>query len=256
MGQEQSKETNLPLHVAIIMDGNRRWARQRGLPEIEGHREGARKIKPIVEKALEFGVKHLTFWAFSTENWKRSQAFLGAIMTVFREFLLKRDLFEELKSKGGQVHIFGDLLKFPPDIQDKLNERLVNNRPIEKKIDINFALNYGGREEILRAIRNILKEKRQPEEITPELFSSYLYTAGQPNVDFIIRTGGEMRLSGYLPWQAVYAELYFTETFWPDFSPQDLAVALDDFTRRERRFGGDSQSKPRFTDGQAAPKNV
>lgn len=233
---------NIPQHVAIIMDGNRRWAKQRGLPQIEGHRVGADCIKPIVEKAIDLGIKSLTFWTFSTENWKRNEDFLKSIMEVFREFLLKKNLFEELKSRGGEVHILGDPSKFPSDIQNKLNEYLKDNRPLSKAIDVNFALNYGGREEILQAVKRLISDGKKAIEVTVDLFNSYLYTAGQPDVDFIVRTGGEKRLSGYLPWQAVYAELYFTDIYWPDFGPQDFETALLEYAKRERRLGGDSPS--------------
>lgn len=242
---EQTKiNLKIPQHVAIIMDGNRRWAKQRGLPQIEGHRVGADCIKPIVEKAIDLGIKSLTFWTFSTENWKRNEDFLKSIIQVFREFLLKKNLFEELKSRGGEVHIFGDPSKFPSDIQNKLDEYVKNNKPSSKLIDVNFALNYGGREEILQAVKRLIADGKKAIEITADLFNSYLYTAGQPDVDFIIRTGGEKRLSGYLPWQAVYAELYFTDIYWPDFTPANFEAALLEYTKRERRLGGDSPSLP------------
>ena len=242
----EQTETNLkiPQHVAIIMDGNRRWAKHRGLAQIEGHRVGADCIKPIVEKAIDLGIKSLTFWTFSTENWKRNEDFLKSIMEVFREFLLKKNLFEELKSRGGEVHILGDPSKFPSDIQNKLSKYLKDNRPLSKVIDVNFALNYGGREEILQAVRRLIADGKKAIEVTADLFNSYLYTAGQADVDFIIRTGGEKRLSGYLPWQAVYAELYFTDIYWPDFAPADFEAALLEYTKRERRLGGDSPSLP------------
>lgn len=229
---------NLPTHVAIIMDGNRRWAKKKGLHYSEGIRKGAEAIKPIVERAGERGIKYITFWALSTENWKRGEDFQQNIFTIFREFLKRRELFEELKERGGQIHILGDVTEFPRDIQNTINSYLKTNFPTEKKIDVNFALNYGGRAEILWAVRNIIRDRIPPEKITPEVFNTYLYTHGQPDPDLIIRTSGEKRLSGYLPWQSIYAELYFTDVLWPDFTPEEFDQALDDFSKRQRRFGG------------------
>lgn len=238
-------QNQIPKHIALILDGNRRWAKQRDLPEIEGHRQGVEKIKPMVERCLEFGVKHVTFWAFSTENWKRSADFVSQIMEVFRETLKKRDWFEELREKGGAIHILGDLSRFPEDVQNMVLGYLGQGKPEPKKIDVNFALNYGGRDEILRAVKKIMKDGIGPSELTEGLFSAYLDTAGQADPDLVIRTGGERRLSGYLPWQTVYAEFVFTNTFWPDFTVAELDRAILDFASRERRFGGDSsKTKP------------
>lgn len=227
----------IPQHVALIMDGNRRWAQKRGLHYADGIRQGAEAIQPIVERAGEHGVKHITFWALSTENWKRGEEFQHNIFTIFREFLKRRNLFEELMQKGGELHIFGDITEFPPDIQETIHQYLANNKPEEKKIDINFCLNYGGRAEILRAVKNIIQQNIAPEDINEELFGRFLYSAGQPDPDFIIRTSGEKRLSGYLTWQGIYAELYFTPVLWPDFTPEEFDKALIEYSNRERRFG-------------------
>lgn len=227
----------IPTHIALIMDGNMRWAKSKNLPYIEGIRQGANAIKPIVERAGEVGVKHLTFWALSTENWKRGKEFTDNLFFVFREFLRRHDLFDELIKQGGKIHVWGDITELPQDIQDEITSKIARE-PKEKKIDVNFCLNYGGRIEILRAVEQIVKDSIRPEEITQEKFSSYLYSNGQPDPDLIIRTSGEQRLSGFLPWQSIYAELYFAEVFWPDFTPKEFDKALAVYSQRERRFGG------------------
>lgn len=228
-------------HVAIIMDGNRRWARERGLPEIEGHKKGVERIKELVEYAAEIGVKSITFWAFSTENWTRSGSFLQDILGLFRHVLNERkDFFDDLVKNGGQVHILGDVSKFPKDIVKKINEYLVRPGPKEKLIDVNIALNYGGRDELLRAFKKIVQEGHTQDEITNKLISDHLDTHGQPDVDLMIRTGGEQRTSGYLLWQLNYAEMYFTKTYFPDFGAEEFQKALTDYAARDRRFGGDT----------------
>lgn len=226
----------IPTHVAIIMDGNMRWAKGKGLPYIEGIRQGANAIKPIVERASELGVKHITFWALSTENWKRGKEFTNNLFSVFREFLKRLDLFDELIERGGKIHVWGDIAELPQDIQDEIKKN-IEREPIEKKIDVNFCLNYGGRAEILRAVKNIVQDKLSPKEITAEKFSQYLYSNGQPDPDLIIRTSGEQRISGFLPWQSIYAEFYFPQVFWPDFTPGEFDKALLEYSQRERRFG-------------------
>lgn len=237
-----------PAHVAIIMDGNRRWAKARGLAAVMGHDKAARDvIEPIVDRAIELGIKFLTFWAFSTENWKRDKEEINALMGIFREGLDK--LGNRLNEKGVKLNIVGELGKFPGDIQAKTQHYMEISRG-NTRLTVSFALNYGGRDEILRAIRKLaaglaskgstfLSERSNLNTlITEESFGQYLDTAGMPDPDLIIRTGGELRLSGYFPWQSVYAELYFTPTLWPDFSPAELDKALVDYRQRERRFGG------------------
>lgn len=232
----------IPRHVAIIMDGNRRWARNNNLPEIEGHKKGVERIKELVEFAAKIGVKSITFWAFSTENWTRSGNFLQDILGLFRHVLNeRRDFFDDMVKNGGQVHILGDVSKFPQDIVAKINEYLKMPGPVKKIIDVNIALNYGGRDELVRTFKKIVREGKKAEEITPELISSRLDTAGQPDVDLMIRTGGEMRTSGYLLWQLNYAEFYFTKTFFPDFGVEEFKKALEDYSCRDRRFGGDTK---------------
>jgi len=239
-----SKEKlKIPQHVAIIMDGNRRWAKEKGLKEIDGHRQGVEKIKELIQAAGEKGVKSITFWAFSTENWKRNQNFLKGIFFLFRNILEKKsEFFDELTSSGGQIHIFGDISKFPPDITRKINNYLSFPPPKRKIIDVNFALNYGGRDELVRAVKKIVEKGYRPSQINENLISRFLDTAGQPDVDLLIRTGGEIRTSGFLPWQLEYAEFYFTKVYFPDFGREELEKALNEYSHRHRRFGGDEVS--------------
>lgn len=241
-----------PTHVAIIMDGNRRWATSRGLAAVMGHDKAVRDvIEPIVDRAIELGIKFLTFWAFSTENWKRDKTEIQALMRLFREGLDK--LGSKLHQKGVRLNIIGEMEKFPDDIQKKA-ARYVESSRGNKKITVSFALNYGGRDEILRAIRKLLTEilkgptlqiSRSDLEklISEQSFARFLDTAGLLDPDLIIRTGGEMRLSGYFPWQSVYSELYFTNTLWPDFTPAEFDKAIADYENRERRFGGTARKK-------------
>jgi undecaprenyl diphosphate synthase len=230
------KPNNIPDHVAIIMDGNRRWAARKGLGPIEGHKYAAEKaIEPIVENALKKGIKFLTFWAFSTENWRRDKKELEGLFKIFRKGL-KQEI-EKLDEKGVRLRVLGDINKFPKDIAQKVLEgakRTADN----KKITVSFALNYGGRPELLRAVKKMLAEEIPAKKLDEKKFSSYLDTAGMPDPDLIIRTGGEKRLSGLLPWQGVYAELYFTDTLWPDFTPAKFDQAIADYQKRTRRFGG------------------
>ncbi len=228
-------------HVAIIMDGNRRWAKNHGLDPVEGHAYAAEKvIEPIIEHLANLKVPYVTFWAFSTENWKRDEEEINALMKIFRNAL--GPLATRFMKRGAKMRLLGDINRFPKDITTKTLE-LMNKTQKNTAITVTFALNYGGRDEILRAVKKIIKDKVKPEDLTEEKFSSYLDTAGIPDPDLIIRTGGEKRLSGYLPWQSVYAELYFTDTLFPDFTPEELDKALAEFTRRDRRFGGDSITK-------------
>ena len=239
--------SSLPAHVAIIMDGNRRWATSRGLAAVMGHDKAARDvIEPIIDRAIELGIKFITFWAFSTENWKRDKAEIHALMGIFREGL--ETMGKKLHEKGVRLNMIGEMSKFPEDIQEKAT-RYVDISRGNKDITVSFALNYGGRDEILRAIKKLVVELlkgptlKNPRSVlntivTEEFFARFLDTAGIPDPDLIIRTGGEFRLSGYFPWQSVYSELYFTKALWPDFTPKEFDKALADYENRERRFGG------------------
>jgi len=223
----------IPQHVAFIMDGNRRWARQNKLSLFLGHEHGARRLEPLVEYGLSQGIRFMTFWAFSTENWQRADEEVADILNVFRQ-ALKDPMVKRLQEKGVRVSVIGDLTPFPADIKQEV-ERILEASKANKRMTVNIALNYGGRAEILQAIQILLDRKQT--SVTEEEFSHLLYTAGQPDPDLIIRTGGELRLSGYLPWQAVYSELYFTPILWPDFGPEALEEALKDYKKRQRRFG-------------------
>lgn len=226
------------------MDGNRRWARNKKLPEFEGHRIGEQKIEPIIDTAIELGIPYLTFWAFSTENWYRSKKEVAFLMGLYRNDLNKK--VDSFHAKNVRIKIIGNLSMFPKDLQEK-TARWVERTKNNKKITVNIALSYGGRDEIIRAIgkwrENPKSENpassagRQKSKLTEDEFSKYLDTSGQPDPDLLIRTGGEKRLSGFLLWQLEYAELYFTDVLWPDFTPFEFKLAIDDFVNRQRRFG-------------------
>lgn len=212
------------------MDGNRRWAREHGLPILEGHRHVADKIlEPLIEYAAKRGVKYMTFWAFSTENWQRSTQEVRGIMAIFRHVIKKR--WARLHEKGVRIRVIGDLTKFPADIKNAL-EDVVEQTKNNTKITAVFALNYGGRDEIIRAIN-----RADSCQLNAESFSQFLDTSGISDPELIIRTGGEQRLSGFLLWQSEYSELYFPTWYMPDFTPERLDEAIDEFGKRKRRFG-------------------
>lgn len=217
-------------HVAIIMDGNRTWAKAKGLAVFEGHKKGAEIIDLIVDRAIEQKISYLTFWAFSTENWRRKYREVNFLMNLLREKLAKQaDIFNR---KNIKINILGDLSKFPKDIQAEF-KRWVTITENNKRIVLNMALSYGGRDEILRAISKLSSNSK----ITEEKFSQYLDTVGQPDPDLIIRTGGQQRLSGFLTWQSIYSELYFTNILWPDFTAEELDKAIEWYKQQKRNFG-------------------
>lgn len=223
------------------MDGNRRWAKAQGLDPVRGHEQAAKNaVEPLIEKCAELGIGFVTFWAFSTENWKRDETELKGLFDVFRFAL--GPLALRFIQKGARLRILGDINRFPSDIAKKTLD-IINKSSKNNKITVTFALNYGGRDEILRAVKKLITDKIPAEKIDETLFSSYLDTTGIPDPDLIIRTGGEQRLSGYLPWQSVYSELYFTPVLFPDFTPDKLTLAISEFLKRDRRFGGDSPKK-------------
>lgn len=226
----------MPQHVAIIMDGNRRWARQQGKTAVEGHKQVVDEvIEELVDRCVELGIPYLTLWAFSTENWGRDKAELKGLMNIFRLGLSRKT--ESLFKKGVKLQVLGELDRFPSDIA-KLSRDWIQKSKDNHTITVSFALNYGGRDEILRAINNWLQQQNElPSEISEEELSANLDTADLPDPDLIIRPGGQVRLSGFMPWQAVYAELYFTDVLMPDFSPKELDKALADYQDRQRRFG-------------------
>ncbi len=224
----------LPRHVGIIMDGNGRWAEVRGLPRIEGHRRGVERSKEVIEVSGELGLKVLTLYAFSVENWQRPSSEVITLMKLL-EFYLKNEL-DSLMKKDIVFRTIGDIWRLPEQIQSLIREA-------EEKTSSNrgmtfvTALSYGGRNEILGAVKKLIYAGVNPEELTEEIFNSYLDTAGLPAPDLIIRTSGEMRISNFLLWQAAYSELYFTDTLWPDFTRDEFLLAIQDYQRRERRFG-------------------
>lgn len=222
---------NTPRHIAIIMDGNRRWAKEHALPPLSGHQRVADDVlEPLVEHAASRGVAFITFWAFSTENWNRNAAEVTGIMRIFRHMIKKR--WSRLHEKGVRVKVIGDISRFSPDIRESLRGVMEQTKD-NAKITAVFALNYGGRDEILRAVRNLPDARG----VTEEEFSGALDTAGIPDPDLIIRTSGEQRLSGFLPWQSVYSELYFPPFHMPDFTTERLDEALEVYAARQRRFG-------------------
>lgn len=229
-----NEDVKVPKCVGIIMDGNRRWAKSKGLFALKGHHEGGETLKKIVRVAKDAGIKHVIFFTFSTENWKRSEEEVSYLLNLIEDFI-KKD-FEEFHKEGGILHFAGDLTRFSPSLQQTLidaKEKTKNNTGT----NIYFALNYGGRQEILSAVKAIVKENPKEEEITEEYFAKHLQTEDMPDPDIIIRTSGEMRLSGFLPWQAVYSELFFTKTLWPDFSAEEFRSIIAEYGERERRLG-------------------
>jgi undecaprenyl diphosphate synthase len=224
----------IPLHVAVIMDGNGRWAKQKGLKRKDGHREGAVSARKITEYALRMGIKYLTLFAFSSENWKRPITEVNALMNMLYENLVQqRDLLIRNEIK---LTIVGDLEGLPAKLKTKLLETIDFSRS-HQKMQLNLALNYGSRVEIINAVKKILQDNIPAPKINEELFSSYLYTADCPDPDLLIRTSGELRISNFLLYQVAYAELYFTPTLWPDFRLKEFIKAVLDFQSRERRFG-------------------
>ncbi|MFL7838858.1 MAG: isoprenyl transferase [Candidatus Promineifilaceae bacterium] len=235
--QEKTFDTSsltVPRHVAIIMDGNGRWARQRGLPRQAGHRAGAENLRRIVRACVEFDIKILTIYAFSTENWGRPESEVRGLMRIFAR-VLDQEL-DELHAQGVCLHHLGDLSGINPTLQQKVQNALELTKDNDRLI-LNVAFNYGGRAEIIHAVQQMLADGIKPEELNDELFSSYLFTAGLPDPDLVIRTSGELRISNFLIWQAAYAEYYPTPAYWPDFGREELYEAIVAYNHRERRFG-------------------
>jgi len=228
-------KTNIPKHIAIIMDGNRRWAEKERKSVGEGHEAGAKILDQIVKKASEIGVKHLTVYTLSTENWRKRSA--GEVKGIF-ELLIRiwQEKKKEYQERGVRLFMLGNFQAFPRKVARAISEILKIVLKHER-IKVNLALNYGGRDEIVKAVQEIIKEGIAPEKVNEEAISNHLYTNGQPDPDLIIRTGGEIRLSNFLLWQMSYSELYFTDILWPDFGPEELVKAILEYQRRQRRFG-------------------
>lgn len=232
----------LPRHIGIIMDGNGRWAKQRGLKRYEGHIEGAKTFRKIGEFAADIGIKYITFYAFSTENWKRPIEEVEAIMQLFRDYLIEAgDRNNESRQKGIALRFIGDREGMPDDILALMDKTEKENRD-NNKIVLNIAINYGGRHEICDGVKKIAEKVKNgeisPEDIDEEMISGSLYTKSVPDPDLIIRPSGEYRLSNFLTWQSAYSELWFSDVLWPDFTEENLIEALCDFEKRSRRFGG------------------
>lgn len=230
---------HLPRHIAIIMDGNGRWAKKRGLPRTAGHAAGAETFRSIATYCKEIGLDYLTVYAFSTENWKRPEAEVSSIMGLLKKYLL--EAIGQMERDQVKMEFFGDLSPLTPELRE-LCER---TREISRHYDgcqVNLCLNYGGRDELIRAAKAFAQEcvegKEKPEELTEEKLSSYLFSAGIPDPDLVIRPSGELRLSNFLLWQSAYSEFYYSDVLWPDFSKEDLNRAIASFQQRDRRFGG------------------
>jgi len=225
---------HIPTHVAIIMDGNGRWAKARGMPRIVGHRQGVENIRPVLNAAVEFGIRCLTIYAFSTENWNRPLDEVRGLMTILEQTIQRET--PELNRNGVQIRHIGRMTGLSPHLQ-KLIGDAVEVTKNNQRLQLNVAFNYGGRAEIVDAVKKIVADGIPPDRITEELITNYLYTQGTPDPDLVIRTAGEMRLSNYLIWQSAYAEYYSTPTYWPDFDKDELYRALVAYNQRERRFG-------------------
>ena len=227
-----------PRHIAIIMDGNGRWAKQRGMPRTAGHAAGAESFRRIANYCRTLGVEYLTVYAFSTENWKRSADEVAGIMKLLRRYL--EEALLDMEKNRVRFRFFGDLSKLSPELQKLCHD--AQNRSQEYDVQVNFCLNYGGRDEIVHAARafaaDVAAGKRQPEELTEDILSDYLFSAGVPDPELIIRPSGEKRTSNFLLWQSAYSEYVFMNVLWPDFAPEHLDEAIEEYHRRNRRFGG------------------
>ena len=230
---------NLPTHIAIIMDGNRRWAKQRNLDIRLGHKKGAETLENIVKYANKIGIKYLTVYAFSTENWKRSKEEVGALMLLLQNYL--DDFSKKADTENIRIKMLGNKEGLSKGLLKSIDNSIKKTEN-NTGLTFNVAFNYGGRDEIVKAVRKISEKVKagviKPEEIDEQLISNNLYTENMPDPDLMIRTSGEIRTSNFLPWQLVYSEFYFTNKLWPDFSPEDLDEAINEFNKRNRKFGG------------------
>ena len=239
MAKQLNPAWKIPEHVAIIMDGNGRWAKRRGLPRNMGHRQGGKTVETICEEAYKLGIKYMTLYAFSTENWTRPEDEISALMGLLRTYM--KDCVKQAEKNRMRVKVIGDISKLDADLQESIR---ILERESAKNDGLRFqiALNYGGRDELLRAVKEICADvqagKVQTENMTQEVFSSYLDTADIPDPDLMIRTSGEQRISNFLLWQLAYTEFYFPDVLWPDFSRDDLIDAIEYYNTRERRYGG------------------
>lgn len=240
----ESNISNVPRHIAIILDGNGRWAKRRGMPRGYGHVKGCENLEKVCGHARELGVKYLTVFAFSTENWKRSRDEVEGLMKLFRDYLKKCiKISEKWKMR---VRVIGEISAFDQDIQDSVRALEEFSSQFDE-LHFQLALNYGSRDEIVRGVRRMLTEcqegKLSPEDLTEERFGDYLDTAGLPDPDLLIRTSGELRLSNFLLWQLAYTEFYFADVHWPDFDREELVKAIEQYNKRDRRYGGVKEEK-------------
>lgn len=235
MNKQKLDLKNIPKHVAIIMDGNRRWAQEKGLSVNDGHEAGAKNLDEIVKKAQELGIRHLTVYTLSTENWRKRGA--EEVKGIFDLLLrIAKEKKQEYEGRGVKLFILGNFQAFPRKVAKAISA-ILKIMLKHERIKVNLALNYGGRDEIVKAIKEIIREGVPANKVNEELVAKHLYTNGQPDPDLIIRTGGEIRLSNFLLWQMSYSELYFTDTLWPDFGPAQLEKAILEYQKRQRRFG-------------------
>jgi undecaprenyl diphosphate synthase len=236
----------MPRHVAIIMDGNGRWAISRGLPRLAGHKAGTENLRRVIRATVEFGIQYLTIYAFSTENWGRPPEEVQGLMHILED-VIDREL-QELHEEGVQLRHIGRLERLDPKLQKKVLKAMELTKNNHRLI-LNIAWNYGGRDEIVQAIQKMMREGVKPDAVTDELVNQYLYTAGVPDPDLIIRTSGELRISNFLIWQAAYSEWYITSTYWPDFDKEEYRRALETYSQRDRRYGGVSEAVAHKTNG-------
>jgi undecaprenyl diphosphate synthase len=236
----------IPRHVAIIMDGNGRWAISRGLPRLAGHKAGTENLRRIIRATVEFGIKYLTIYAFSTENWGRSPEEVQGLLGILED-VIDREL-AELHKEGVQLRHIGRLEQLSPKLQEKVIRAMESTKNNDRLI-LNIAFNYGGRDEIVHAIQRMMKDGIQSDKVTDKMVSQYMYTAGVPDPDLVIRTSGELRVSNFLIWQAAYSEWYFTPTYWPDFDKEEYRRALKAFVQRDRRYGGVSDAVTNKSNG-------
>ena len=238
ISQDQANKLPPPRHIAIIMDGNGRWAKKRGLPRTAGHAAGAEAFRRTANYCRTLGVEYLTVYAFSTENWKRSQEEVAGIMKLLGKYL--EEALQDMEKNRVRFRFFGDLTRLSPQLQALCRD--AENRSSEYDVQVNFCLNYGGRDELVKAAqafaRDVSLGKYTPEALTEEMFSRYLYSSEVPDPELIIRPSGEMRTSNFLLWQSAYSEYVFLDVLWPDFQPADLDTAIEVYHRRNRRFGG------------------
>ena len=238
MALSEKEKLPAPQHIAIIMDGNGRWAKKRGLPRTAGHAAGGEAFRRIANYCRTLGVKYLTVYAFSTENWKRSEEEVTGIMRLLGKYL--EEALRDMEKNRVCFRFFGDLTKLSPQLQKLCRD--AESRSADYDVQVNFCLNYGGRDEIVHAARafarDVAEGKHKPEELTEDILSGYLYSADVPDPELIIRPSGEKRISNFLLWQSAYSEFVFMNVLWPDFSPQDLDAAIEEYHRRNRRFGG------------------